>query len=282
MYKGYPMLKAEDMVKEKSGISVCYNQYLLNDNQNTHWHNYYTIDIILSGEGIHHLNGQDYHVQRGDISLVRPTDIHYLCSNTGMEMLCIRFIDRAIAGEYWHLVHHPSTKHRLDEGDLALMSTYCRTIARCNEALAVNPDNELIQDELSLSFRLVLVLLARQNNTILTISGNRVTQILQHLNMHFREKISQQTIAEFFGLNPAYFSAWFKKNVGTSYAKYITRCRIEYACSMLKRGYSVIESCFESGFNSLSNFNHAFKMTVGKSPHQYKRDISENAVEKKT
>ena len=71
------------------------------------------------------------------------------------------------------------------------------------------------------------------------------------------------------------------KGYGTSYIKYITRCRIEYACSMLKSGSSVIVSCFESGFNSLSNFNHTFKNTVGKSPRQYKRDLSENAIEKK-
>ena len=281
MYNGYPMLKAEEMVKEKSGISVCCNQYVLNDSQNSHWHNYYTIDIILSGEGIHHLNGQNYRVQRGDISLVRPTDIHYLYSYTGIEMSCIRFIDSAIEGKYWNLIHHLPTTHRLNDEDLALMNMYCRTISRCNNALTVNPDNKLILDELLLSFRLVLVLLARQNNTMPTNPVNRVTEVIQYLNMHFREQIPQETIAEFFGLNSAYFSVWFKKNVGTSYVNYITQLRIEYACAMLKRGHSVIDSCFESGFNSLSNYNHVFKKAIGKSPRQYKYDLSKNAIEKK-
>ena len=280
MYKEYPMFKAEEIVKEKSGISVCYYQHESKDIRDIHWHNYYTIDIILSGEGIHHLNGQDYHIQRGDISLVRPTDIHYLCSTTGMKMVCIRFIDCAIEEKYRHLVHHLSTAHKLDDEDLVLVNMCSRTIARCNDALAVHPDNELIQDELLLSFRLILVLLARQTNAMPPVSGNRVTQVLQHLNVHFREQIPQERIAKFFGMNPAYFSSWFKKNVGISYTEYITQRRIEYACSMLKRKHSVIESCFESGFNSLSNFNHTFKKAVGKSPRQYKCDVSENAIEK--
>jgi quercetin dioxygenase-like cupin family protein len=97
MYTGYPMLKAEKIIKEKSGLSVYYHQYTANDIREPHWHNYYTIDVVLSGEGIHHLNGQDYRIQRGDISLIRPTDIHYLSSHTEMEAISIRFIDRAIA-----------------------------------------------------------------------------------------------------------------------------------------------------------------------------------------
>jgi AraC-like DNA-binding protein len=274
MYTGYPMLKAEKIIKEKSGLSVYYHQYTANDIREPHWHNYYTIDVVLSGEGIHHLNGQDYRIQRGDISLIRPTDIHYLSSHTEMEAISIRFIDRAIAGEYQHLVHHLTTAHRLNDEDLALVNTCCKAIERCNKDLSIQPENKWIQDELLISFHLILVLFARQNNAVPTASGNRSTQVIQYLNMHFREPIPQQTIAEAFDLNPTYFSAWFKKNVGTSYTKYITNCRIEYACSMLKSGYSVIESCFESGFTSLSNFNHAFKKAVGKSPREYKCYVS--------
>lgn len=281
MYKGHPMLKAEEQIKGKLGISANFHQYSQSGNQNIHWHNYYTIDIILSGEGTHHLNGQDHSVQSGDIMLIRPTDIHYLCSDTEMKTACIRFIDRAIDGEYRHIVQYLTTTRRLTDEDLTLMNMYCRTIARCNDALAVNPDNELYCDELLFSFHLVLILLARQKNTIPTISDTRITQVIQYINMHFREQITQETIAEYAGLNPTYFSKWFKENSGVSYIKYITQCRIEYACSMLKRGSSVIESCFESGFNSLSNFNHTFKNIVGKSPRHYKRDVSENSVEKK-
>lgn len=271
MYNACPMLKAENIIKEKTGISILYQKYTLKNSKVVHWHNYYTIDFVLSGEGIHHLNGCDYPVQKGDIVLVKPTDIHYIYSNTMMKTVAIRFTDYAMDNKYIHLMQYPTAIHRLSEEDSNLLTMYCNSISRCNSSLLINPEDALCQDELLLSFRLVLVLLARQKNSFPTITANRVTKIIQYLNMHFRKQISQEKIADMFGLNPTYFSVWFKKHVGTSYIDYINSRRIEYACYMLKNGSPVIESCFESGFCSLSHFNHVFKKTLGKRPSEYKK-----------
>jgi len=275
VYQACPMLKAEDIIKEKTGVSVLYHQYAPTDRKGMHWHNYYTIDVVCSGEGVHHLNGCDYRIQKGDMTLIKPTDIHYLCSDKAMSVVSIRFVDRAIDHEYGHLVQYPAVIHRLCDEDLDLLTTYCKSIDRCNNVLGERPDDLLYLDELQLNFRLILVLLARQKNTVPSTSGSRITQTLQYLNVHFREQISLGRAAEIAGLNQTYFSAWFKKNVGKTYIEYINSCRIEYACSMLKNGSSVIESCFGSGFNSLSHFNHIFKNKLGQSPGEYKRRLGE-------
>ena len=50
--------------------------------------------------------------------------------------------------------------------------------------------------------------------------------------------------------------------------------RVGYACRLLTEGqYNITRICYESGFNSISNFNRQFKKIIGKSPTKYLEDL---------
>lgn len=75
--------------------------------------------------------------------------------------------------------------------------------------------------------------------------------------------------AKELGYDWAYISREFKKSYGLSPVKYRNRIRLFCAIRLLSQGRTVTEACFESGFNSLTQFNVHFKEYLGTQPTSY-------------
>ena len=71
-------------------------------------------------------------------------------------------------------------------------------------------------------------------------------------------------------LEPARVRRWFKKNHGITFQSYLRALRINKAIGLIKNNEKVIDSAFESGFESLSGFTSAFKKKTGTSPSEGK------------
>jgi AraC-like DNA-binding protein len=82
-----------------------------------------------------------------------------------------------------------------------------------------------------------------------------------HLN---RSKIAGQV-----QLNEKYVSSLFKKETGTNLTDYINKIRINKALELLHdQNKHISEIAFEVGYNTLQNFNKAFRKITGKSPRE--------------
>lgn len=63
----------------------------------------------------------------------------------------------------------------------------------------------------------------------------------------------------------------FREETGETPHRYLTRRRIEHACTELRRGAaSVTEIALASGYRSTSQFSRAFLREVGVSPSAYR------------
>ena len=107
-------------------------------------------------------------------------------------------------------------------------------------------------------------------DTPLTNELSAVKKAMLFVQAHFRESPSLQTAAAQVCLSPVYFGSLFKKSVGQSYTQYLNSCKINCAKILLEDHLSVTETCFASGFGSLSNFLQVFRQHAGCSPQQYK------------
>src|SRR5436305_6227645 len=66
----------------------------------------------------------------------------------------------------------------------------------------------------------------------------------------------------------------FKKATGISFIDYLSRVRVEKSKTLLLNPNSRIsETAFASGFQSMTNFNRAFKRIVGRSPTQFRKSL---------
>ena len=72
------------------------------------------------------------------------------------------------------------------------------------------------------------------------------------------------------GLDPATVRRWFKKHHGMTFHAYARQLRINRAYGTLRENAELVESAFDSGYDSLSGFGTAFKRTLGFAPSQSK------------
>lgn len=72
------------------------------------------------------------------------------------------------------------------------------------------------------------------------------------------------------GIEPAKMRRWFLKNHGITFQAYQRMFRINSAFKKIQKGESVMETAFDSGYESLSGFTESFKNVFGVSPKNSK------------
>lgn len=84
---------------------------------------------------------------------------------------------------------------------------------------------------------------------------------------HYREAISLSSTASKLRVSPAHLSRLFHHSTGLPFNEYLTRLRAEHARKLLVSSKdSVTAIAYASGFQSISQFNRAFKSVHGESP----------------
>ncbi len=71
-------------------------------------------------------------------------------------------------------------------------------------------------------------------------------------------------------IDPARISRWFKKYHGMTFQTYLRLLRVNKAFGQIKYGEKVVESAFNTGYESLSAFTESFKKATGFSPSKSK------------
>lgn len=102
----------------------------------------------------------------------------------------------------------------------------------------------------------------------------RMQKVYEYVSKNFKETIKLSDIAEKVNMSEAAFCRYFKKRTNRSFIDFVNEIRIGNACKLLSNNtLSVTEICFESGFNTISNFNFQFKKIAGKTPSEYAREL---------
>lgn len=101
---------------------------------------------------------------------------------------------------------------------------------------------------------------------------NRVEEMAAFIAQNYTRKLSTDEIAGSVGLHPNYAMGLFKKTFGISLVECVTQHRISHAQRLLATGHAkILEVALDSGFNSISRFNEAFKRAYNCSPRDYRK-----------
>lgn len=100
-------------------------------------------------------------------------------------------------------------------------------------------------------------------------SPDFIVQAMALLKASPEQKIRDSELRE-QGLSPERIRRWFKQNHGMTFQAYQRMIRINTAFQALKKGESVTDSAFDSGYDSLSGFGYTFKKMVGTAPEDIK------------
>jgi AraC-like DNA-binding protein len=110
-------------------------------------------------------------------------------------------------------------------------------------------------------------------------SAERVARYAVALQTRFYQHQSLDEAAVESGLSRRQFTDMFRKVTGESWKQYIHKLRLEHARRLLLgTDKTVTAAAFESGFEDLSYFNHAFKKAYSTSPQMLRRQVPNSAV----
>lgn len=104
-------------------------------------------------------------------------------------------------------------------------------------------------------------------------SQGKAEQIASYITCNYEKRLTIPDIAAEVGLHPDYAATLFKKTFDTTIVNFITRHRVAHAQRLLlSTDDQIIKIAGESGFDSLSRFNCAFKQVTGLTPRAYRKN----------
>lgn len=247
-----------------------------------HCHDFYEIELVLSGGGRHRVNGVESVLREGSCFLLTPADFHEIDASPGdpLDIVNIKFSDSALRDD---------VKDLLFSSGRALV-----TLFSGSELGGLKSDFFCLLDEYAHSrlgrqtmldsglFRIIVRLLRQSEthapkNTAACALQPAVQKACAYINCHFRENITLADAAKQANLSANYFSECFHKIMRVPFRTYLNNLRLSFAHSLLVcSAMPVTEVCFASGFGSLSHFLKAFKKAYGKSPGSLRKETNQS------
>lgn len=118
-------------------------------------------------------------------------------------------------------------------------------------------------------------LLSTQEISAFKQNGNkRIDQIFSFTIDNFKKPIQLIDVAKIASMSVPAFCNYFKKCTKKTYIDFLNEIRIGYACRLLTTsGLNINEICYDSGFNSLANFNKQFIKIKKITPSAYRKQL---------
>ena len=236
-----------------------------------HWHDFYEIDIILSGSGETVCNGKTFPVKRGMVSILGPTDFHEYRIEDEMELINIKFeepdLDHGLLTRFFsersNIVYTKETHLEAIEG-------LCRLTSEFDSfRYAQEYYRKLLE-------ALILILLdCSSHEKSLNIESEVIQKAVVYMNSHFQENPKMTMVAEMCHLNENYFCRLFKNSVGMSYKEYLKKMKLEYAMKLIRNtNLSMTDIAEKCGYETQSHFNREFKGHFCQTPTSLRKEKS--------
>lgn len=251
-------------------------------NVEKHNHSYYQICYVIEGKGIVSIDNKNFKMSIGDIFIFNPFEYHSLKSDKKYPSKTI-VIGIGVKNNIWSL--YIPKEHNIISKIKDTKTQNVKDILK--HVIKEHSKKELGYKEIEISLlNQLLVTIKRiitKNSDKRAIfphkyvkKTDRTEQIKNYIYRNFKNKLSLDNIAQAVFLSKYHLLHVFKKALGVTPYEYIQQLRIDDAKHLLNTTNKTIsEIAFEVGFESISQFNRAFKKITTTSPTQYKnRKIS--------
>ena len=259
---------AKDMLYEVSHCIVARPPQL-------HWHEFYEIEYVIDGYAKQIINGKEYSVGPGSVTLLSPVDFHSyreIDPANPLRMINVKFQDLFLPQTVRNDIYmqkRPKIAHMSDNRFRTLMETLYEEFVH-NDYSRDMVMMHMITYICILIMRHVLSVEDLEKSS--EMAHSPIQEAVLYVRTHFRDNISAEAVAKTVHLSPNYFSEYFKKQTGEKFSLFVLRLRVDFAANLLKiTDLSVKEIAFESGFNSAAYFSNTFKEFYGMSPDRYRK-----------
>lgn len=231
-----------------------------------HFHDFYEVEYIISGDGEVTLNDKTFDLHSGSLIFATPMDFETIKVFNRMEIINLVFTSEWIENTLVHFCTSPTVLQQVKPNLLFnILDDFQKKKAHSNIYI-----KGLIN---CLIVEIVRKTVSNPQEKLL----NTTYQIAHYIRQNFNEDINLELLSKKFGYTPNYLSSLFKHNFNKTIKEYLIDIRLEHALKMLvSTGIPVTNICYETGFRSLSNFLRSFKSKYGITPSDY-RDMHTSA-----
>lgn len=99
----------------------------------------------------------------------------------------------------------------------------------------------------------------------------RMGSIYKYIHANYDKHPDVNAVAASVYLSTPAFCRYFKKQTNMTFTDFVNQYRVTQAKTLLLKGLTVSEACYEVGFESLSYFNKLFRRLTGENPSAFKR-----------
>ncbi|MDT0122860.1 AraC family transcriptional regulator [Paenibacillus sp. RRE4] len=245
-----------------------------------HRHNAYEIYLFLQGNVHFYVDHRCYPMQRGDLLVISPEEMHrtLIVDESEYERITINLkktyvcqLSTVLTNLLSCFDHRPDGSGNiihLNENQLNQLLYWTRQIEESADSNRYGAD---VQTNAAMAQLLVLINQWFQHNSFVPqdIMPDLVRRTMEYIDNHITQNITLGKLAEEFYMNSTSVSRQFKKHTGLTLRSYILGRRIELAKLLLTDGMSITDVCFQSGFSDYANFIRSFTKIVGISPGKY-------------
>ena len=230
-----------------------------------HFHDYFELEIILSGKVEYECNKKRYTAERGFACLMSANDLHCLRFLEDTRILNIRFTDK-ILPETLKFLFHAFVCMFTDNELVSLLQSV--------EEIKGEQQGRLSYSKLIISHRISEIMINMIRKTVVDSEialTDYVHKTILYINKHFKEDINLISCAKELSLSPDHLGRMIKKATGTPFTEYLNTTRMKYATTLLSStNLSIKEIAAKSGYNSTAYFLYKFKKTFSTTPQKYR------------
>ncbi|MEK3724278.1 response regulator [Paenibacillus sp. FSL H8-0034] len=105
-----------------------------------------------------------------------------------------------------------------------------------------------------------------------------IQKAIEYISGRFHHDLSIDEVSEFIGLSCSHFCVLFKKESGVTFLEYVTKLRIERACSILRNtDVKVYQIAPLVGYQDAKYFTQVFRKMIGMTPSEYRTTVQMEA-----
>lgn len=246
-----------------------------------HTHDYYEIFITVSDNILHLVNNSSVLLPKNSCVFIRPNDIHHYDSSENNDF---RYINIALSVEtitelFTYLSNgFPAEKLLTEKMPPFVTFTEKEASDIFNTLRLIDTTNWGNQKIKKLKMRIALVEIFAKfisPDVIKDISLSPPLWLLEFTKKMYREENlckSTDEIVRLSNKSRAYLSRSIKKYYNKTLSEFVNDIRLDYASNRLENGniYSIIDLCYECGFNNLGYFYRLFSKKYGVPPKKFK------------
>jgi AraC-like DNA-binding protein len=256
---------------------------------NWHFHPHYQLFTVIKGTGTRFIGDDIRHFEEGDTVFLGPNMPHLWRSDRNYfekesklqtEGIVVYFKEDFLGNDFFEKPEMFDIKSFLknSERGLDLTGTLgAEMVSDLNELLGLTGFEGIskllnILHKLSVTNDYQYISSTNYTNTHKISETERMRIVHEYVLKHFKENINLSTVASLSNMTEAAFCRYFKSRTNKTFSDFVKEIRIGNACKMLQdENKSISQTCYESGYNTVSNFNNQFKSLKGISPKQYQK-----------